>query len=72
MFRERKAAKGSASAKGGGKAHGLRRLEVNGVAALETYLGRRCLEKWGAMGLTFDAVAAAPDAGKGKKRSRAD
>ena len=72
LFRERKAAKGSASAKGGGKAHGLRRLEVNGVAALETYLGRRGLEKWGAMGLTFDAVAAAPDAGKGKKRSRAD
>ena len=70
LFRERKAAKGSASAKGGGKAHGLRRLEVNGVAALETYLGRRCLEKWGARGLTFDAVAAAPDAGKEEALSR--
>ena len=72
LFRESKAAKGSASAKGEGKAHGLRRLEVNGVAALETYLGQRCFDKWGAMGMTFDAVASAPDAGKGKKRSRAD
>ena len=69
LFRESNA---KSKNKARGKKTGLARLESRCVAALETYLGQRCAEKWGAMGLTFDAVAVASGSGKGKKRARAE
>ena len=71
LFRESNAENKNKN-KARGKKTGLARLESRCVAALETYLGQRCAEKWGAMGLTFDAVAVASGSGKGKKRARAE